>query len=162
MDLKYFLCFFYLLLCSCSIQPSEGLKQWWNNWKEYGLTQMASESTANLLSEKDKANILVLFLDLEEANNCSQFKRLIEQNETLRTIEANNNFNEGSLFDAFKLNGLNYAQALLNGGTQRNSLAEFSFLIVGTWKTEFTMERINRVISDINYCYPYSSNSTST
>ena len=62
---------------------------------------------------------------------------------------------KGFLFDA--LNGYDYERTVFMGGGSKKRLDEVAFLVVGAWKTEFTLERINRVIRDANVCYPYGN-----
>ena len=153
MHIKYLL-LFVLVLCSC--QQAEGIKQWFNNWKEHGLTQLASEATSNSLTEGEKGNLLIIFLDIEKVStNCNALKEQIENHRFLRKIEEDNDFKRGFLFDS--LYEYNYEKALFNSRNRKSTLEKWAFIAVGVWKTEFTMSRINQLIKDITDCYPYSS-----
>ena len=143
--MRFFFCFLFFLN-SCQ---ADYFSQMFNQWKDYSLTQLASQTTKEVLPEKDKKKLIYLYQDLSRANNCEEVQSLIEENQILVFFESNMGLNRGFLFDA--LLNYNYEKSLF---MNRNKEQQVAFSIVSVWKTKFSLDQINSLIKKINKCYP--------
>ena len=150
----YFISFLVLLLVFLgSCQPSGQLQDWFSFFKDKTLTNLASESSSGVLTEEEKAQLFVLFLDMEETRNCAELVRLVESNEFLEEYEEEYKLKKGFLFDIF--NGYTYEAIVFSGLNLNQELEQLARVISNTWKTKFSTTRINSVLADLTYCYPY-------
>ena len=153
--MRFFLLSFLIVLISC--QPSDQFKNMFKFFKNDVLTQVAQEASRGSFSEEQTAQLLVLFLDLEATKNCSQVIKLLETNEFLESYGKSNKYIKGFLFDIFY--GLNYDSIVLLGVNKNTKEGQLARVIASIWKTKFSIERINSVLADITYCYPYARTS---
>ena len=154
MKLYYFL---FLLFC-LSCQPSYQLESWFYYIQDQTFTQLASKSSAGVLSEQDKNQLFVLFVDMEATQNCEELIRLVEENAFLQEYGQQHNFKKGYLFDIF-YDHLTYESIALDQKLNITNRGDQELVIFSRiWKTQFSIERINSVLRDLNYCYPYAYN----
>ena len=143
------LVFFSSCLISCQ-RGGESLSIWWGSWKDYTLTQLASNNVDSYLQKEEQLDLLYLFDDLRRAKSCGERQTLIEDNKTLRLFGKQYDLPRGYLFDL--LFNYNYEKALVDAF--RTDLENIAFTVVGTWKTKFSIAQINRMIDQISKCYP--------
>lgn len=141
--------FFFL---SLSLLSCQGVANWLSEWKDYSLTQLASQATDSNLAPKDKEELLDLFLDIRETSKCSQVQRYLENHSILRLFEKEFKLNKGYLFDVFL--DYDYEKSLLN--LERTPEENVAFTVVSVWKTKFSLEEIEEVIVAVRSCYPYT------
>ena len=122
-----------------------------NSWKDYSLTQIASQAVKYNLTEEDKREILFIAGDLISAKSCNQIRDILENNDLIRFFEKELYLESGFLFDVFR--DYNYEEALLQ--LERSPAETVAFSIVSVWKTEFTLEEIDYLLNKINKCYPH-------
>ena len=142
---------FFVLMSSC--QNFQGLQDLFFQIEDYSLTQLASEQSRNVAGKEDKAKLLILFLDLEQARNCSELQRLAENNDLLEDYEGLYNLPKGFLFDIFY--EYNHANAVFLGGGLDADTRQLAVFIANIWKTKFSIDRINSVAARLTNCYPY-------
>ena len=142
--------FFLLILSSCQ---ANSLSNWFSQWKDYSLTQLASQVTDSNLAQEDKQELLYLFGDIRDSN-CSEMQYHIENNKTLGLFEKQFDLPSGFLFD--ELIDYNYEASLLK--INRSHAETVVFSIVSVWKTEVSLEEIKELINKVRRCYPNSYN----
>jgi len=138
--------FLFLLLPACQGQISN----WFSQWKDYSLTQMASQATDDSLTEEDKEDILFLFYDLRSARDCNDIQFYVENDKMLHFFEETLDLPKGFLFDEFE--DYSYEASLFQ--TSRNTAEAAVFSIVSVWKTEVSIQEINTVVDKVRKCYP--------
>lgn len=139
--------FLVLFLISCQGQISN----WFSQWRDYSLTQMASQATDGSLTESDREDLLFLFDNLRIAKNCNEVQSYVESDRMLYFFEKTLDLQKGFLFDEFK--DYSYEASLFQ--TSSRSAAEAAvFSIVSVWKTKFSIQEINEVIDKVSKCYP--------
>ena len=136
-----------------SCQNFQGLQDLFFQIEDYSLTQLASEQSRNAAGKEDKAKLLILFLDLEQAKNCSELQRLAENNDLLEDYEGLYNLPKGFLFDIFY--EYNHANAVFLGGGLDADTRQSAVFIANIWKTKFSIDRINSAAARLTDCYPY-------
>ena len=139
--------------CLVSCQPSPLLEDWFYFFKDQTLTELASENSRGALPESKKSQLFLLFLDMEETSNCNELVRLVENNDFLEEYEESYQLKKGFLFDIF--NEYSYETILFSNIDLNQSNEQLAWIISNTWKTKFSTERINTVLADLTYCYPY-------
>ena len=149
--MRFFFISFLFVMVSC--QTPTFIEDWFSSLKDETLTELASQSTRGVLTEEQKAQLFILFLDIEEIQNCSQLVRLIENNELLEDYEEEYNLKKGFLFDIF--NGYTYETIIFSGLDLNQKTEQLAWIISNAWKTKFSTARINSVLADFTYCYPY-------
>ena len=140
-----------LIFCSSCQQGPSYVSNWWGAWKDYTITQLASQSAKSSLDEEERYDLLYLFEDLIHADSCNERQELIENNETLKMLGRQYDLPRGYLFDV--LFNYDYEKAITNLGA-RSVEEKTAFTVVNVWKTTASIEQINQVIRDISKCYP--------
>ena len=140
------LIFSFLLLTGC-----QGVSDWFNSWKDYSLTQLASQAVNYNLTEDDKQEVLFISGDLIEAKSCNQIRDILENNELIRFFTKELKLERGFLFDVFR--DYDYERALLK--LDKSPAEHVAFSIVSVWKTEFSIEEIDYLLNKISRCYPH-------
>jgi len=152
------LIFFVLFLSSCQSveelkQKTEELKQQVVNnlqdWREFAVTQIASQGAKQSFTPQNIQDILYLFLDLKQAENCTQIKTVIVDNVFLQNLESQLDLQSGFLFYILA-NDYDYEKSLLQ--YNRNTAEKATYSIVSTWKSYFSLRELNAVISRISSC----------
>ena len=146
-----FLTYFFIILCSC--QFSSQLESLFHAFKDQTLTELASQNTKGALTQEQKAQLFILFLDMEETQNCPQLIRLVENNDFSEDYEESHNLTKGFLFDIF--HEYTYEKFVFSGVDLSQQPERLAWFIASTWKTKFSTARINSVLADLTYCYPY-------
>lgn len=146
-----FLIYFIIILCSCRSSPQ--LESLFHFFKDQTLTELASKSTKGALTQEQKAQLLILFLDMEETQNCPRLIRLVENNDFSEDYEESHNLNKGFLFDIF--HEYTYEDLVFSGLDLSQEHEQLAYFIASAWKTKFSTARINSVLADLTYCYPY-------
>ncbi|MCY4321801.1 MAG: hypothetical protein OXC37_05310 [Bdellovibrionaceae bacterium] len=140
-----------IIFCSsCQNGQFQGFSDWFDAWKDYSVTYLASQSTDSYLTIQQRDDLLDLFEDLQGANTCRERQDLVEKNQTLKTFGRQYNFLRGYLFDI--LFNYDYETALLQ--INRSDEERVAFTVVNAWKTIASINEINRLIDQISKCYP--------
>jgi len=143
--------FLFTFLCSC-----HAFFEWEevvHSLKDQTLTELASQNAGGVFTQVQKAQLLLLFLDMEDTQGCNELVRLVENNDFSEDYRESENLTKGFLFDVFS--GYTYEELVFSSPDHNDSFKRTGWLIANTWKTEFSTERINSVLSDLTYCYPY-------
>ena len=140
--MKIVFCIFcFVTLFSC---------QWLNQRKDDVLTQLASRTTDNKLSEDQKEELFELFVGIRDARRCSHVQSHIEENEALQFFERQFNLPRGFLFDGL----ISYSHETSLVTIDRSASENVVFSIVSVWKTEASLEEIEQLIEKVRKCYP--------
>ena len=154
--MKFYYLFVFLLFC-LSCQPSDQLQAWFHYLKDQSFTQIAVRSSEGALLEEDKNQLFILFVDMEATRNCDELIKLVEGNAFLKEYGKKHGFKVGFLFDIF-YDYLTYESIALDKRLNITHRGDRELVIFSRlWKTKFSIERINSVLRDLNYCYPYAS-----
>ena len=136
--------FFSLLSCQTG---------WMDQWKEYSLTQLASQSTSALNSD-DRLDLIGLYNDLSSPRtNCDDVQFYLENHRVLVHFEDTLDLQRGFLFDGLE----NYNHQAFVSRANKTQLETAAFTVVSVWKSQFSLVEIQNVIYKVRQCYPYSS-----
>lgn len=142
---------FFIVFSSC--QPYSQIQDWFLFFKDQTLTELASESSRVFFTPEERSEFLFLFLDMEGASHCDQMVHLLENNIFLKDYAEENNFKTGFLFDV--LNGYTYEDIVFSNLDLNKPDQQLVWSMSHTWKTKFSSARINAVLANLTYCYPY-------
>ena len=138
--------FLFLLLPACQGHISN----WFSQWKDYSLTQMASQATDDSLTERDKEDLLLLLYNLRSAKDCNEVQSYVENDRMLHFFEKTLDLPKGFLFDEFE----DYSYETSFFQASRSTPEAVVFSIVSVWKTEASLQEIKEVVDKVRKCYP--------
>ena len=136
-----FFAYCFLILSSC---------QWFQERKDTVLTRLASQATDDKITEDQKRELMVLFVDIRNAEGCPYIQSQIEKNKILRYFEEEFDVPTGFLFDGL----IDYDYEVSLRTRHRNRVETVVFSIVSVWKTAVSLAEIEGVINKVRKCYP--------
>ena len=146
-SMRYWILF---LVFFTSCQGGGYFSDLWSSWKDYTVTQIASQSAESYLGKNEREALLDLFDDLNQNISCDKRQELIEKNDTLYLFGKEYKQPHGYLFDIL----FNYDYESAFTKIDKTIEEKLAFTIVSVWKTIASIDQINRVVEEISKCYP--------
>ena len=141
----FWACFFGSIACGPYAQ------NFFNDWKEYTHTKLASAMSGATFSEEQEIDIFVLYQEIISADrDCGKIQEEIEDNETLLAYEKLFGFKKGFLFDEFM--DFEYTKAVTTPTQDPRKMVALS--VAAVWKQETSLEDLRMIIEQIRKCYP--------